>query len=222
MKRTVLITLLSFVTVCSYAQGGMYGFLGGVGYSTGYQSKITPAFEAYYLKKLTHRFSVGGSLFFQKYSFKNTLIKDAGNLQFGDVLNISQKSSYLFFCPKIDFGIGYRKYVHAHVAFGPGVYMGGRQYTSEYQPYWTASNGSNYGADTTAYNTSYNIPKVIFRTAIGLSERLPTYRYWNILLSEEFSYLPGDISRGNPAMHTAYLSFGVGIMHSYPQVLVEY
>ncbi len=222
MKRIILITLLSFITIASHAQGGMYGFLAGVGYGTGYKSAVTPALEGYYLKKLTQRFYIGGSLFFQRYSFKNTLIKDTSNLSYGDVLNISQKSNYLFFCPKIDFGFGYHKYIHAHIAFGPGVYMGGNQYTSEFQPFWTATNGSSYGADTTAYNTSYNIPKVIFRTALGITERLPTYRYWNILLSQEFSYIPGDISRGNTALHTGYISFQVGIMHNYPQVLVEY
>jgi hypothetical protein len=205
----------------------MFGFQAGIGYGTAYKSKITPALEGYYLKKITPRLYIGGSVFFQRYSFLNTLIKDTTNLNYGNVLSISQRSSYLFFCPKIDFGFGYHKYIHANLSIGPGVYMGGNQYTYEYQPFWTNASGYSYGADTASTNTSYNIPKVIFRVGAGISERLPTYRYWNIILSQEFSYIPGYIGESNanlgtPALRTSYISFQVGIMHKYPQVFVEY
>ena len=227
MKRVILSSFLVallclFAAPVSFAQGGMYGFQAGIGYGTAYKSKITPAIEGYYLKRLTPRISIGGSIFFQKYSFQNTLIKDTSNINYGDVMSINQKSAYLFFCPKLDFGFGYRKYIHASLAGGPGVYMGGKQSTNEFQPFWTTATGNNFGSDTISYNTTYNIPKVIFRTALGISERLPTYHYWNIIFSQEYSYIPGDISKGNPALSTGYFSFQVGIMHDYPQVFVEY
>ncbi len=224
MKRIILITLLSFYTCFSYAQGGSFGFQGGIGYGTAYKSKITPALEGYYLKKITPRLYIGGSMFFQRYSFVNTLIKDTSNLNYGDALSISQHSSYLFFCPKLDFGFGYHKYIHAALSFGPGLYMGGYQNTYQFQPFWTNTSGYSYGRDTVSYNTSYNIPKVIFKVGAGISERVPTYRYWNIILSQEFTYLPGYISKGTgaPNLKTGYISFQVGIMHKYPQVFVEY
>src|ERR1700744_4099185 len=131
MKKIILITLSSFLAGLSYSQG-MFGFQAGIGYGTAYKATITPALEGYYLKKLTSRLYVGGSLFFQRYSFQNTLIKDTSNLNYGDLLSIRQKSSYLFFCPKIDFGFGYHKYIHANLSFGPGLYMGGTQYTYMY------------------------------------------------------------------------------------------
>ncbi len=223
MKRIILITLLSIVTVISYAQGGgMYGFQTGIGYGTAYKPKITPALEGYYLKKISPRLYIGASLFFQKYSFLNTIIKDTANLNYGEVLSVGQRSSYLFFCPKIDFGFGYHKYIHADISFGPGLYLGGNQYTNQFQPYWTTTSGYSYGADTVSYNTTYNIPKVLFRVGAGISERLPTHGYWNIVFSQEFSYLPGYVSHGSPNLSIGYISFQVGVMHKYPMVFVEY
>ena len=224
MKKIIPAILLSFCCIASYAQGGMYGFEGGLGYGTAYKSHITPAVEGYYLKKLSPRWYAGGSIFLQRYSFVNTLIKDTANLAYGDVLSIGQKSTYLFFCPRINFGFGYHKYILASLSFGPGLYMGGNQSTYQYQPFWTNTSGNAYGADTASVNTTYNIPKVIFRVGLGISERLPTYGYWNIILSQEFTFLPGYISKGadSPSMSTGYISFTVGVMHKYPQVFVEY
>ena len=221
MKRTILITLLSSFATVALSQG-MFGFQAGMGFGTGYTSKKTLAVEGYYLKKLSPRIYVGGSIFFQRYSFLNTIVKDTANLTYGETLSVSQKSSYLFFCPKIDFGFGYHKYIHAALSFGPGLYLGGNQYTTQFQPFWTNTSGSSYGADTISYNTSYNVPKVIYRLGVGISERIPTLRYWSIILSQEFSYIPGYISEGSPKLNTAYISFQVGIMHKYPLVFVEY
>ena len=107
---------------------------------------------------------------------------------------------------------------------GRGCIWGGYQNTYQFQPFWTNTSGYSYGRDTVSYNTSYNIPKVIFKVGAGISERVPTYRYWNIILSQEFTYLPGYISKGTcaPNLKTGYISFQVGIMHKYPQVFVEY
>lgn len=221
MKRIFLIAVFSFFAVGSFAQG-MFGAQAGLGYGTAYKSKITPAFEGYYLQQIFPRIYIGGSVFFQRYSFKNTLISDTSNLAYGDVISIHQQSSYLFLCPKIDFGFGFHKYIHATLAFGPGLYLGGNQYTYAFQPFWTNTSGISYGKDTISTNTSYNIPKVVYRVAIGISERIPTHRYWNIMLSQEFSFLPGYISHGDPKMSTGYFSFQVGIMHKYPMKFIEY
>jgi hypothetical protein len=222
MKKIALGTILSLFTgVVSYGQG-MFGAQAGIGDGTAYKPKITPAVEAYYLQQIFPRIYIGGTFFFQKYSFTNTLIKDTSNLNYGDVISIRQKSSYLFFCPKIDFGFGFHKYIHASLSFGPGLYMGGNQYTYQFQPFWTNTYGVSYGKDTVSTNTSYNIPKVIYRVAAGISERIPTHRYWNIMLSQEFTFLPGYISHGTPNMNTGYFCFQVGIMHKYPMKFVEY
>ena len=221
MKRTFLIAVFSLFAVGSFAQG-MFGAQAGLGYGTAYKSRITPAVEGYYLQQIFPRIYIGGSLFFQRYSFKNTLISDTSNLAYGDVISIHQQSSYLFLCPKIDLGIGFHKYIHATLAFGPGLYLGGNQYTYAFQPFWTNTSGISYGKDTISTNTSYNIPKVVYRVAVGISERIPTHRYWNIMLSQEFSFLPGYISHGDPKMSTGYFSFQVGIMHKYPMKFIEY
>jgi hypothetical protein len=42
------------------------------------------------------------------------------------------------------------------------------------------------------------------------------------MLSQEFTYLPGYISHGDPKMTTGYLCFQVGIMHKYPMKFIEY
>ncbi len=221
MKSGALVVLFCIITTTSFSQG-MFGFQAGIGKSTSYTPNKTLAAEGYYLYKVTPHFHVGASLSFQRYSFLNTLVKDTANLSYGELLSISQRSSYLFFCPKVDFGFGYHKYVRLGISFGPGLYMGGNQYYYQYQPYWTNTSGYSFGRDTVSTNTSYNIPQVIFRVGVGLSERIPTFRYWNIILSEEYTYLPGYISRGTPNLNTGYISFMVGIMHKYPQVFVEY
>jgi len=219
MKRIILVTALLFACMPSFSQG-MYGFQGGLGYNTAYKSYITPAFEGYCLHKIIYRVYAGGDLFFQRYSMLNTL-KTGGPVNYGDIISIRQKTSYAFISAKVDYGIGYRKYLHVNLSFGPGFLLGGNQFTNTHLPFWTAG-GTPFGADTTAVNTSYNIPAVIYRGALGVSERIPTNGYWNITLSQEFSYIPGNMSKNGPPINTSYISFQIGIMHKYPLVFVEY
>jgi hypothetical protein len=87
-------------------------------------------------------------------------------------------------------------------------------------PFWTPPGGTPYGADTVAVNTSYNIPGVILRYGVGITERIPTHRYWNITLTQEFGFLPGSLSKGTP-LKTPGILFQVGVMHKYPLVRVE-
>ncbi len=220
MKRSILSVLLLLCCKFVMAQG-MFGAQAGIGFATAYKGKITPAFEAYYLYRINHRLYAGGAVSLQRYSMNNEL-NTGSSISYGDVISISQKSSYTFISPKIDYGIGYRKYLHVHLSFGIGFYSGGGQWSNTHSPYWTPPGGTPYGADTIAVNTTYNIPKVIKRLGIGISERIPTRGYWNIMLSQEFGYMPGNISNSNPAMQTHYFCFQVGIMHKYPMVYVEY
>ena len=147
MKRIFLVAALSFFALSSFGQG-MFGVQAGLGHGTAYKSKTTAAFEAYYLQHIFPRVYIGGTFMMQRYSFNNTLINDTLNLAYGDAINVRQKSSYLFACPKIDFGFGYHKYIHATLAFGPGLYLGGNQTTYQFQPYWTNTSGVSYGKDT--------------------------------------------------------------------------
>jgi hypothetical protein len=106
-------------------------------------------------------------------------------------------------------------------AWGQVSYVGGAQWRHEYQPLWVTPGGIPYGTDTTNTNTPYNVPNLKFRISAGLKQRIPTYRYWNIVISEEFTYLPGVMNKVGPGMKTNYLSLTVGIMHKYPVVAME-
>lgn len=189
---------------------GMFGFMGGAGYATGYKGYVTPTFESYYLGKLSRRFYVGGSMSFQRYS----LLKEMHNGGWGD---ITQKSNYLFLCAKADVGIGNRNLFHVHLAAGPGFNTGGQQWIRQIMPisHW----GGTIPYD---YETSYNLRNVVARATVGISERIPTHRYWNIMLSQEFTWLPGSLTKSGEAIHTNYFAFTVGIMHKYPHVRVDH
>jgi len=221
MKRYILSALLCCFSICCFGQG-MYGFQAGMGFNTGgYHSKKTPAVEAYYLFKVVPRLYMGGSLYFQRYSLRND--RDAiSGITYGDVVSISQKSSYIFVSPKFDLGIGYRQYLHVYATFGVGVFAGGRQFSDTYSPYWTPPGGAPYGADTVSKNTTYNIPNAILRYGVGISERIPTQGYWNIMFSQEFGKMPGGLSNGPYPFNTSYFCFTVGVMHKYPMVFMEY
>lgn len=220
MTKFLVTLLLCSSVICASAQG-MFGVQAGGGYTTGYKSRLTPAVEGYYLHKITHRLYAGGSVFYQRFSMLNTL-PAYGSIKYGDVISIDHKSSYLFFSPKVDYGVGYRKYFHFHAALGLGLLAGGTQFTNTHLPYWTPPGGTPYGADTIAVNTTYNLPSSIVRLAFGASQRIPTRGYWNITLSQEAGIMPGSLSKGINELRTPYICFQIGIMHKYPMVFVEY
>ena len=220
MKRIILLLLLSFFATQSYSQG-LYGFEAGLGKATLKKSKITPAFEGYYLKRFTRSIYVGVSLFFERFSF--TYYNDKltpGNVNYGDLLSFNKKCSYLFLTPKFDLGIGYRKYWHASFAFGPGLLLGGQQHSNRFEPFWTSPGA--YGRDTVTFYTNYNIPLTQLQCRLGVSRRISTLAYWNIMFSLDYTYMPRHISVGPPDLRTDAVCFTVGIMHKYPQVFVEY
>jgi hypothetical protein len=220
MKHYILAMLLCCAGISAAGQG-MFGAQTGIGYTTGYDSRITPAVEAYYLHKVMHHLYAGGSLFFQRDSF-NTPLNTGSNINYGDVVSIGQKTSFVFLSPKVDYAIDYRSYFHVFATFGLGVRMGGAQWSYTHAPFWTPPGGTPYGADTIAVNTTYNLPNAITRFGFGLAERIPTRRYWNIMLSQEVGFMPGSLSKGATPLQTPYICFQVGLMHKYPQVFVEY
>ena len=220
MKPIILIAFISFTTLPSFSQG-MYGFEGGAGKATIKKSYITPEFSGYCLMKLSRSFYLGGALSYEYYSFLHNYNPAAASLVYGDVISIRQKSSYLFLTPKIDFGIGYRKHYHAWFSFGPGIFLGGRQLTSKYDTYQTTPPVTT-AYDTTGSYTTNNLPMLISRYTLGFSRRISTSRYWNIMFSGEYSYLPTSFAIHGPHLKTNYFCFTVGIMHKYPMVWVEY
>ena len=215
----MLITLLSFLGFPSFSQG-MYGFGIGLGYTSSYHSYITPAVEGYNLWRLTPHIYAGMALFLQRYSFQYDLKPDPASLSYGSLISIRQKSTYLFLTPKVNFGIGYRNKVIVAVLGGPGVIMAAGQWQNQYQPLLTTSGGP-IGSDTIAVNTGYNVPRIIYRAGLSLSKRISTHRYFNIMLSGEFSYLFNKLNHAGPNLYTNYFSFTVGVMHKYPQVWRE-
>ncbi len=217
--KTLFCVFLLFHSMASFSQG-KYGFEAGVGYTTYNKSYLTTAFQVYWLGRLTHTFYFGGAIAFQRLSMKYSNNPSAASLDSGTIFNIRQKSDYLFFTPRIEMGIGRYKHLFVNLSMGPGIYLGGNQWTHENQPFSTSS-VIGYIPDTVFINTSNNIQNLIFRFTGGFKQRFTTYSYWNIVVSEEFSYIPGKISRETPDFKTNYFTVTVGIMHKYPSTRFE-
>jgi hypothetical protein len=209
------------IAAAAHAQGGMIGIQAGVGYTIGNKGYVTPTAEGYFLKKITYHFYAGGALSFQRYSLQKEFKNDDASASYGDLLSIRQKSTYFFVCPKLDLGVGYRNYYHLYFAFGPGFYAGGGQWYYTREPQYTTSAGQ-VGSQTVATNTTYNVRNVVMRVTAGITERIPTLGVWSIVLSQEFTYLPGALTNGGESLHGSYLAITAGIMHKYPQVWVEH
>lgn len=220
MKRFLLPGLLLLLANCAHAQG-KYGFEAGAAYTTFSKSYITPAIQTYWLGRLSRTFYAGGAISVQRYSMDYINHPPPSALVFGDILELRQKSDYIFFTPRLEAGLGYSKHLFVNFSMGPGIYMGGNQWTHSYQPFWITPSGSPYGADTAFTNTSSNVHNFVFRYTAGFKQRFTTYGYWNIVVSEEFTYLPGNLSKQGPGMKTNYLCLTVGIMHKYPSVAME-
>jgi hypothetical protein len=196
----------------------MYGLTAGVGFTTAFKTYYTPSFEGFYLARLSRSIYAGGALNFQRYSFLYSA--NEGNPAYGDILSIRQKSDYLFFSPKIDLGLGYRKHVHLNFSLGPGLLLGGDKETSYFEPFYAhPSPGS--GADTITNNTNGTMRTLIFHYCAGITERIPV-GYWNIYLSQEVSYISSHLNFPGTNLNTSYIAFTFGLMHKYPQVAVEY
>ena len=210
--KVVCFVLLFAAATPSFSQG-KYGFEAGAGYSTFSKSYFTPAFQGYWLGRLTHTFYFGGAISFERFSMGYT--NNAATRDSGSIFNIRQKSDYLFFTPRLEMGIGRYKHLFANFSMGPGIYLGGNQWTHEYQT------GYGFIPDTIFVNSSYNVQNIIFRISGGLKQRFTTYSYWNIVVSEEFNYIPGRLSRQTPDFKTNGFTVTVGVMHKYPSETID-
>lgn len=218
LRAAGIVSCLLFLSLCASGQG-MYGFEAGLGKSTTANSYTTPVLTGYYLAKLNRTFYLGVALNYERYSFLHKY--NPASPAYGDILSIRQKSSYVLLSPKLDVGIGYRKYWHAFVSFGAGMLLSGNQVTNKYDSYITTP-PVYVGNDTSSHYTSYDLPVLISRYSFGVSRRISTGGFWNIMLSAAYSYIPTNLTTHGPALRTNYFSFTVGVMHKYPMVLVEY
>ncbi len=220
MKRIFLFALMILLSGEAFSQG-MFGMEAGVGQSTVKKSYKTPVIKGYYLYKLSRNFYAGGTLSYERYSFLEKYNVAPAPGSNNAVINIRQKSGYMFLSPTVDMGIGYRKYLHIHAAFGLGIFTDGTQLSNKYEQYVaTPPIGTAY--DTATVNTTRNIPILASRYAMGFSWRIPTGGYWNIILTSEYAHIPANLTNFGPKLKTDYVSFTIGIMHKYPMVLVEY
>lgn len=215
MKQTVFIVLFLLCAGGAFSQG-KYGFWVGLGRTTAYKSTTTPAFEGFYLAKLDPHVYVGGSIGVERYSFADYINPAAPDS--GSVLSIRQKSFFIFFSPKVDIGVGHHKHVHFTFSAGPGLYMGGSKFTSIYERF---SPGGNVASDTLTVNNTYNVRNIIFRYGLGVSERLPTDGFWDVILTQQLSYIPGHLNYPGTDLKTSYFSIGIGLIHKYPVVRFE-
>jgi hypothetical protein len=220
MKITALAFAAALISLQSFSQG-MYGFEGGLGRATAGKSYTTPVFTGYVLGKLTRSFYVGVAVSYQQYSFRYSYNHSAASLTDGDIISIRNKSSYVIFSPKLDFGIGYRKYFHLHTTFGLGLLAEGCQVSNTYGTYAAAPPVST-GHDTMAVYSTHNLPTLLSRYTIGVTWRIPTLRYWNIVVGGEYAYIPTNLSTHGPGLRTNFYCFTVGISHKYPMTFVEY
>jgi hypothetical protein len=190
MKKAILIIFLFFFTVTGEAQS-MYGIKAGMGSAINVKSDMTPSIGAEYLVSPFRHIYVGGSVFFENYSFTRT---DNLQEQFGGPgYIITQNSGYIFIAPKIDMGIGCNEYVHGFITGGPGFLKSGQQ-TNEINPLESATSGTYNGQYNFTGNTSNNITATIFRISGGFTEHIPILPEWDIIISQEYCILPSWLS----------------------------
>ena len=198
MRRIGLSFLwLLFANFCS-AQN-LLGIQAGVGMCTAHLSAPiipTPQFEGYFLRTLSTHFAVGIAAGIDRYSFVQTNAQP-GNTTYEGVLSIKQQSTYLCLSPKADFAIGKRRTIHAMISFGVDKLLVGAQ--SSDINYRDTHYGSYAGYYTRLVNFEYtstpDISKTVFVAKAGFTERVAHENRYSIFLFQEFSYLPGYLSK---------------------------
>ncbi len=217
MKRIAAAILFCLCSQYSFAQGS-YGFGMGIGSCTAPKARITPAFEGYHLWKLSARWYAGIHTSLERYSFLYEINPAFPN--YGDAINIRQKSSFLYLTPRLDFGLGYRRHLHISLLAGPGVVMSAGQTTNTYEPLLRTPT-ANIGADTVGFRTSYNVPRIVYKAGVHITERISTHGYFNIALTQQVHYLFSELAKNVPSVSPIYFCFTVGLVHKYPQVWRE-
>ena len=219
MKPILLILLFSFVSANAHGQA-IFALAGGIGQSTSSQTRLdrnAPTFSADYLQTVKTHVYIGCSLFYEHYSFINN--PDGYNT--GETDWVKQESGYLFFTPKVDIGFGKEQNFHLFFSSGPGVLLSGSQATSSYSMInYNSSNYYNYPPVYDTINTSNHINKWVFRISAGVTEYIHLPGGWDILLSEQFGFMPSFFSKDTneqnttvpfPGFRTDYLSVQLGI-----------
>ncbi len=223
MKRIILIAFISFFAIKGTAQTatfiGLYGG-GGLALSNNYDVGISGGLD--FMKGVKNRLSIGARLFYQgiglvydneAYGAKKG-IGNAGALLYN-------KSSYVFFTPKFDIGIRRLENVHFYATAGLGFNMGATESIRK----WDNSYGAAYGNYDSTLNTSTNITSMVMRLGVGLTEYVYTGRHWRLTFSEDFGFIPQNISStasyDNPSrtqyypksLNAQYFSLHIGLTH---------
>ncbi len=192
MKRIILFAFLSFLAIRGLAQTNTFiGVYGGGGLSTRYNYDVAISGGVDFVKGLFHRTGLGFNLFYQTYGMEydneQYSVKHGGGNAGVVVLN---QSSYIFFAPKFDYGMGRRENIHFYVNAGVGYNMSG----TETMRKWDKSNGSGYGNYDSLINTTTNINKLVMRVGVGFTEYLFTSRTWRFTVTEEFGFINKSLS----------------------------
>ena len=192
MKRIILIAFISFFAIQGYAQPrtfiGVYGG-GGLSLTNNYDVSVSGGID--FLRGIKNRVNWGFKLFYQGYGmgYDNEAygakrgIGNAGAM----VLN---KSSYVFIAPKIDVGIRRQENIHFYVDAGVGFKMSGTETLRK----WDRSYGAAYGNYDSTINTTPNITSMVLRVGVGLIEYLYTSKHWRFTFTEDFGFIPQNIS----------------------------
>ena len=215
MKRLLLILFIVSVNLDAISQG-IYGFDGGIGSVSDYNGKYLPTCSANYLKMVIPHVYLGCTIDCRFFSFNySDLSQQYADPNYGNIVNIDHKSSYIFFSPLIDVSIGEKQIIHLNCNVGPGFYLYGSETTKYLTNSLPGTNVYNY------INTSNHNSNVIYQYSFGISESIPTKGYWSIKFSQQYCILGMDLNSGystGPALRSDYYSFTVGISHYYGKV----
>ena len=136
-------------------------------------------------------------------------------------VQLLNKTSYIFICPKFDYGIGRKQDVHFFVNAGVGLNMGG----TETMRKWDHSNGDGVGNYDSLLTTTPNINKMLLRIGTGFTEYFRTSRHWRFSVTEDFGFISQNLSTTsdylNPSrtaytprsLKPGYISLQIGITH---------
>lgn len=225
MKRILVLAFLSFFTIQSFAQKGtLLGFYGGAGLAltNNYDAGTTGGFE--FMKGIFDRTAFGATVFYQGYAmyFDNEAY-GAKNGTGNAGVTILNRSSYIFLCPKIIHDIGKTGLIKYYFDFGAGYNMS----CTETMRKWDFSHGAAVGNyDSTALDTSPNATKLLLRVGVGLTEYLKLGNRWWFTFTEDFGFVPQNLSstanvtdpertQYTPRdMKSSYVSLHLGISHS--------
>ncbi|MCW3123754.1 MAG: hypothetical protein JWQ38_3246 [Flavipsychrobacter sp.] len=223
MKRITLIAFLSFIAMQGFAQKKtIFGLYGGGGLGTTYNYNVAISGGLDFIKVYSTHAGIGANLFYQTYGlyYDNEAYGAKGGGGNAGVQLLNQ-SSYVFLCPKFDYGIGRNQGVHFYVNAGVGFNMGG---TEELRK-WDKGFGAGLGNYDSTIVTTTNITKMLLRVGTGFTEYFRTGKHWCFTVTEDFGFIGQNLSSSsdylNPSrteysprsLRPAYISLQIGISH---------